>query len=73
MRDLCWATGGGINLDRLPDVPILRLAYQICASRGPDNMRCDRPQGHGGRCYESIWDGTDDTEFRCVIGVWWAE
>lgn len=67
---ISWICGPDM-LDHAPEIPIVRAHYQICANRGPGNMRCDRPQGHGGRCYESIWDSsTDGTEIRFVIGVW---
>lgn len=68
-----WSLGADDRLDLAPEVPILRTRYEICAHRGPGFLRCDRPTGHGGRHYESIWDGEGPTEFRAVIGVWGDE
>lgn len=66
-----WFLAVGDNLDPTPEVPIFRAQYEICAHRGPENLRCDRHPGHTGRHYESIWDSSvDGTEVRFVIGVW---
>lgn len=65
-----WICGPD-QLDRAPEIPVIRTTYTWCRSVGPDRMRCDRPVGHSGRCYESVWDtSTDGTEIRFVIGCW---
>lgn len=65
-----WMLNPGDDLDLAPEVPIFRTQHDICAERGPSNLRCDRHPGHSGRHHESIWDGVDETEVRFVIGVW---